>query len=191
MKITAFLYTLAFTLAIASGASAQENDENASPSLADRFHIANKPYSELRDRWGWSERRAYDRAISKFPVFAACRKNGTSTAMPALNWAVIREQEQAEICLFLLAEYLGPPEALVAWLKGIGFSATLRGKGGTWTSGRPGTVFSGYQLNARDELYIRGFRFRLARRYGRRISISVKFDAKGIAKSANVNIKWE
>jgi hypothetical protein len=139
-----FLYALAFGLAVVTGVSAQESNENALPSLADRFHIANKPYSELRDSRGSSERRAYDRAISKFPDFAACQKEGATTAFPALNWVVIHEQEQAEICLFLLAEHLGPPEALVAWLKEFGFSATLHDRGGTWKSGRPGTVSSGY-----------------------------------------------
>jgi len=165
--------------------------DDASSSLANRFHIANKPYSEVRDSRGWYERLAYDRAILKFPDFDACRKKGTPTAAPVLNWAVIREQEQAEICLFLLAEDLGSPEALIAWLREFGFSTTLHDQLRKWTSGRPGTVHSGYRLSAGDALYIRGLRFRLARRYGYSVGIGVGYNAKGVAKSANVTINWE
>ncbi len=189
--VIVYVLTLGLTLMGLSGPSAQVDDIGVSPSLADRFHIANRPYSKLPDSWSRSKRRAYDKAIANFSDFSACRETGSSDASPSLNWNVIRSKEQVDICFFLLAEYLETPAALILWLKASGFSTALHDQIGIWPSENAGTIHASYKLGVEGDLYFQGLVFKLAHQAERSVSIAVRYDSKSVVISSNATINWE
>ncbi len=159
------------------------------PAIEDRFHIGAKPFAEVRKHWSRSQIAPYEQAFVRFPEIGAC-----STVVDgriALNWNDFATDQQVAICLFHLAETLGPPEALVAWFRDRGFTAGILGIFGNWPSDEAPTVHASINLAGADAPKYPGFRGLIARLTEESLSVGVGYNERLVPDSVTVTINWE
>ena len=156
--------------------------------LADRFHpTATHSVNELRPIWSAQGIRAYDRAMARFPDLAACLRADDPGAAPVFNWRAMRSEEAVELCLFLKAETLDGPEALVTWLEGQGFRAQVLSN--VFPAGTR-LVDAGFAGDHADAPVFRGWNFLFARWFADGFSIGIRFDAADRPVSVNLTFNY-
>jgi len=162
-------------------------------ALEDRFPIRGAPFSDRAEQMKDRDRQAYESAFEKFPSLDTCLvTESDGSARPELNWSQITTLAEAETCLFLLSEALQTPEALVDWLRGAGFTATVQDIFGTWPSDRPGTVHATYHFNnsANPDPFSAG-QFRLSRLTASGMALGIAFDEASAIQSVRLTQNTE
>lgn len=156
--------------------------------LEERFFVANKPFSEVRTIWSYSNFRPYEIAFRKFPTLAECSQGPVENLL--INWSALYSSQQVEICIFHLSEYLETPEKLSKWFSSNGFFSVSRDSFGK-SIHQLGSVDSSIRLSDEMAPSIPNLRVTLAKAAGRSLSIGVGYDALNRPRSVTFIINWE
>ena len=94
-------------------------DRPGETPLSQRFPVSFRPLAERAPEFLWPTRYLYRRALRKFPDLSHCIENGD---IERFRWLSMRNEYQAELCLFHMAERLGTYKAMEGWFTRQGFA---------------------------------------------------------------------
>ncbi len=157
--------------------------------IEERFHIGKKSFLETQEFWRREKLVPYERAFKKHPNLDSCTNRFEERV--ELKWESFTDEQQAEVCLFHLAEYLETPQALSDWFEARGFRAGIWDIFGEWPSDKPPTVYASISLKNSNAPKLSGFRFFVAGDMGQSFSIGLGYNSQFSPMSSNLTIIWE
>ena len=161
----------------------------AKPSEARQFLRQGGTIDAKGQSLSFFERWSFRRALVKFPDAQSCLDQNANTSigvdLTRVDWTLITNQAQAEVCFFRISNALGDPTRTVRWLEILGFSAyeTQNPKGHYlegWT-----TVHANWKGDGISPFQSLSFKLEESLTYA--FGLGIDFDPKGGINNVNLN----
>lgn len=159
--------------------------------LPDRFFISDRPYSAVRQYWSKETTEEIDQAMEQYSNISECIQTIHKADQIKVRWFRVRRNWPFNICIFLIAEQLETPQAMVEFLESEGLKVVLQDTRKRKSSNRSFLIQAYHDLGLfKSWRVFRGGRYILARLFRRSANISISYHKYGPVKSVQAGVNW-